>query len=138
MTTAPAHARILVVDDNPVNREILVAMLGLLDCSCVHAETGREALDLLRRADAPPDLVLMDCEMPVMDGMTATRELRRREFASGRHLPIVALTAGIFDEERRRCFAAGMDDFLPKPVDLSTLRQLVTKWTATATAAAKV
>jgi len=128
---ARAGALILVVEDNAVNREILTAMLDLLGYASVCAENGLEALDLLRSADDPPDLVLMDCEMPVMDGYAATREHRRRELArGGPRLPIVALTANVFGEERRRCITAGMDDLLTKPLDLKTLRQTLIEWIA--------
>jgi len=129
--TTTSGARILVVDDNAVNREILEAMLGHLGYACVLAENGREAINLLAATDNPPGLVLMDGMMPVMDGCDATREIRRRELASGgQHLPIIALTANVFDEEQRRFLAAGVDDVLTKPVDVATLRQALTKWTA--------
>ncbi|MCA9660528.1 MAG: response regulator [Myxococcales bacterium] len=125
--------QILVVEDNAVNREVLEAMLRHLGYACVLAENGRQALDLLEGAERRPDLVLMDCEMPVMNGCAATRELRRRELASGApRLPILALTAGVFDEERDRCFAAGMDDLLTKPVDVASLSQTLAAWTTRA------
>jgi signal transduction histidine kinase/ActR/RegA family two-component response regulator len=128
---------ILVVEDNAVNREVLEAMLRHLGYACVFAENGREALDLLEGAERRPDLVLMDCEMPVMNGCAATRELRRRELASGApRLPILALTAGVFEQERDRCFAAGMDDLLTKPVDVAELSRALAEWTSRAGPAA--
>jgi CheY-like chemotaxis protein len=78
-----------------------------------------------------PDLVLMDVQMPVMDGIQATMEIRRQEVETGSaHLPIVALTAGAFDEDRRRCMDVGMDDFMPKPVNLGELERMLEKWLA--------
>jgi hypothetical protein len=126
---AAAARRILVVEDNATNRIVVEALLK----KCGHAYRscgdGRQAVDALKRGDWPPDLVLMDCQMPVLDGFAATGEIRAWEQASGRpRLPIIALTAGAFHEDRAQCLAAGMDDFMAKPVDFSQLRAMLGKW----------
>ena len=124
-TLEAKRARLLVVEDNPLNREVLVAMLETLGLEVAHADNGQVALDSLR--DARFDLVLMDCQMPVMDGYQATRELRQRE-GSGRHTPVVAVTAHAMEGDRERCLAAGMDDYLPKPVTFDALASMVGRW----------
>jgi len=108
---------VLVVDDNAVNRTLLVQMLEVLEIPSRSAADGREALDLLRTHDYAA--VLMDVTMPLLDGRTATRMLRAEE--TGRRTPVIAVTAATSDEDRRLCQAAGMDGFLPKPVSLVDL-----------------
>lgn len=129
----PAHppafsARVLLVEDNPVNVEVAVALLESLGAEVVCATDGREALE--RALPGAFDLVFMDCQMPVMDGYTAARELRRRACVDrhGHRLPIVALTAGAFDEDRRQAGDSGMDDFLSKPVSTAALAQALHRW----------
>jgi signal transduction histidine kinase/DNA-binding response OmpR family regulator/HPt (histidine-containing phosphotransfer) domain-containing protein len=130
--TATARAfvpKILLVEDNPVNREVAVGMLESLGCVAHAAENGWLALEAVNN-DAY-DAVLMDCQMPVMDGLTATAELRRREQnAGGARLPIIALTANAMEGERERCLAAGMDDFLSKPFSQQQLAVLLKRWLA--------
>jgi signal transduction histidine kinase/CheY-like chemotaxis protein len=104
---------ILLVEDNEVNQAVAMEMLRSLGCSVEIATNGREALEALKRGGF--DLALMDCQMPVMDGYEATRELRRNEAESNTHMPVVALTANAMQGDRERCVAAGMDDYLPKP-----------------------
>ncbi|MCX7169564.1 MAG: response regulator [Proteobacteria bacterium] len=129
--------RILVVEDNPTNREVARAMLGKLGLQSDCAENGQLAVNAIAGGMAP-DLVLMDCQMSVMDGYEATRRIRQWENQHARpHLPIVALTAGAFEEDRERCLAAGMDDFLTKPVALSRLSAMLRKWLGKATHAAE-
>ncbi|MEO1084565.1 MAG: response regulator [Acidobacteriota bacterium] len=124
--TVEVHrAHLLVVEDNPLNREVMVAMLESLGLAVTHADNGADALGSLR--DTQFDLVLMDCQMPVMDGYEATRELRRFE-GSDRHTPVVAVTAHAMEGDRERCLAAGMDDYLPKPVTLEALAGVVGRW----------
>jgi two-component system sensor histidine kinase/response regulator len=121
--------KILLVEDNPVNREVAVAMLENLGCVAHSAENGWLALEAVNN-DAY-DAVLMDCQMPVMDGLTATAELRRREQnGSGARLPIIALTANAMEGDRERCLAAGMDDFLSKPFSQQQLALLLKRWLA--------
>jgi signal transduction histidine kinase/DNA-binding response OmpR family regulator/HPt (histidine-containing phosphotransfer) domain-containing protein len=121
--------KILLVEDNPVNREVAVGMLESLGCVANTAENGWLALEEMNN-DAY-DAVLMDCQMPVMDGLTATAELRRREQnAGGARLPIIALTANTMEGDRERCLAAGMDDFLSKPFSQQQLAALLKRWLA--------
>ena len=121
--------KILLVEDNPVNREVAVGMLESLGCVARAAENGWLALEEMNN-DAY-DAVLMDCQMPVMDGLTATAELRRREQnAGGARLPIIALTANAMEGDRERCLAAGMDDFLSKPFSQQQLAALLKRWLA--------
>ncbi|AYG44091.1 response regulator [Pseudomonas sp. Leaf58] len=123
-TLEQGRARILLVEDNPVNQLVAKGMLAKLGCQVQLATQGAEALDLLEQDEF--DLVLMDCNMPVMDGYEASRRIRQ----SGRwpHLPIVALTANAMPEERERCRAAGMNDYLAKPFRREELLALVDHW----------
>jgi signal transduction histidine kinase/DNA-binding response OmpR family regulator/HPt (histidine-containing phosphotransfer) domain-containing protein len=121
--------KILLVEDNPVNREVAVGMLESLGCVVHAAENGWIAIEAMNN-DAY-DAVLMDCQMPVMDGLTATAELRRREQnAGGARLPIIALTANTMEGDRERCLAAGMDDFLSKPFSQQQLAAMLRRWLA--------
>jgi hypothetical protein len=118
----------LVVEDNATNRKVITALLGKLGLTVEVAEDGRQALELLARG-LQPDLVLMDIQMPVMDGLAATREIRRQEQEDGRPpLPILALTAGAFEEDRQHCLEAGMNDFLTKPVTYDVLHASIIHW----------
>ena len=117
--------RVLVAEDNAVNTKLAVMLLGRLGCKVQTAANGVEALAALTRG--PVDLVLMDCEMPEMDGFATTREIRRRE--GGRlHTPIIAMTANAMDSDRQRCLDAGMDDYLSKPVRAPLLRAALERW----------
>jgi signal transduction histidine kinase/CheY-like chemotaxis protein len=129
-TSPQRRGRVLLVEDNPVNQLVAKGMLGKLGCEVVTAAHGGEALDQLEQSDF--DLVLMDCNMPVMDGYEASRQIRR----SGRwpQLPIVALTANAMSEERERCRAAGMNDYLAKPFRREELGALLDVWIAPTTA----
>ncbi|NBA98539.1 ATP-binding protein [Pseudomonas sp. R5(2019)] len=124
--TPELRARILLVEDNPVNQLVAKGMLSKLGCEVTVAGHGGEALERLEQA--PFDMVLMDCNMPVMDGYEASRQIRR----SGRwpQLPIVALTANAMPEERERCRAAGMSDYLAKPFRREELITLIDHWVA--------
>ncbi|MCU0646421.1 MAG: response regulator [Gemmatimonadaceae bacterium] len=125
---ADAHSgrRILVAEDHPVNREIAQHMLRELGHEVLLAEDGAQALALL--AAQSVDLVLMDCQMPIMDGFEATRELRRREHGTGARLPVIALTANAVKGDREACLAAGMDDYLAKPYRRAELAAICTRW----------
>ncbi|WP_367599066.1 response regulator [Pseudomonas fulva] len=122
--TARGRARILLVEDNPVNQLVAKGMLAKLGCQVELATQGVEALAQLE--EEAFDLVLMDCNMPVMDGYEATRRIRERGRWPG--LPIVALTANAMPEERDRCRAAGMDDYLAKPFRREDLLAVVDRW----------
>jgi len=124
-----AAPRILLVEDNPVNREVAVGMLESLGCKTDAAENGRLAIEAMDTSSY--DAVLMDCQMPVMDGLTATGEIRRREQTSGAaRVPVIALTANAMEGDRERCLAAGMDDFLSKPFTQQQLATLLRRWLA--------
>jgi len=120
------HARILLIEDNPVNQLVAKGMLSKLGCRVEVAMNGAEGIKALEQQ--PFDLVLMDCNMPVMDGYEATRRIRD----SGRwpDLPIVALTANAMPEERERCKAAGMSDYLAKPFRREELIGMIDQWIA--------
>ncbi|NSX20622.1 response regulator [Pseudomonas putida] len=124
LTATDGRARILLVEDNPVNQLVAKGMLAKLGCLVQVATQGVEALEWLEQEDF--DLVLMDCNMPVMDGYEASRRIRQ----SGRwpELPIVALTANAMPEERERCRAAGMNDYLAKPFRREELLALIDHW----------
>ena len=117
--------RVLIVEDNVVNQKVACLMLQKLGLRADVAANGREAIDMLDLL--PYDLVFMDCQMPEMNGYDAAREVRRRE-PPGRHVPIVAMTAEAFTSSRERCFDAGMDDFVSKPVKLEHMIEAVNKW----------
>ena len=117
---------LLLVEDNPINQRVALILLNRAGYRVDVAANGLEAVQAL--ADRPYDLVLMDCQMPQMDGFAATREIRLRESGSGRHVPIVAMTANAMDGDRERCLAAGMDDYLRKPIDEDQLLDLLGHW----------
>jgi len=123
-----AGARILLVEDNMINREVATGMLETMQCHITTAEDGVEALGKLDEQDF--DLVLMDCQMPEMDGFTTTRVIRTSEESrpDGRHLPIVALTANAMAGDREKCLEAGMDDYLTKPLALAQLSTMLQEW----------
>ncbi|HRF12098.1 MAG TPA: response regulator [Candidatus Accumulibacter phosphatis] len=125
---AALGGRVLVAEDNPVNQAVASAMLESLGVTCSLAENGRVAIERLSRESF--DLVLMDCQMPEMDGFAATREIRSRQQQGllSTHLPIVALTANAVEGDRERCLAAGMDDYLSKPFTCERLRSTLLRW----------
>jgi CheY-like chemotaxis protein/HPt (histidine-containing phosphotransfer) domain-containing protein len=112
--------KILLVEDNPVNQRVAQRTLQNLAAEVTIANNGAEALELV--AASPFDAVLMDCQMPVMDGFTATRRIREMELRRGaKRLPIIALTANVMSEDREKCLAAGMDAHLGKPIEPAQL-----------------
>ena len=111
LTPTFPNLRVLFVEDSAVNRKLMVKNLEKLGCDVTEAKDGREAVT--RFVDGQFDVVLMDVQMPVMDGIAATRIIRQHEYASGGHTPIIAVTAGM---DRESCMDAGMDDHLLKPV----------------------
>jgi len=124
---------ILVAEDNPLNREIAIRVLGRCGYRAEAVCDGREALDAL--ASGRYAAVLMDCQMPDLDGYQATRELRTRE-NGGRRTPVIALTAHAMDGDRERCLEAGMDDYITKPIRAEALSDVLTRWTGPDRAAA--
>ncbi len=120
--------RILVVEDNVVNQIVATGLLTSLGYSSEVAHHGAEALTIL--AQRHFEAVLMDVQMPVLDGYTATRTLREREAGTAR-VPVIAMTAAAVEGERERCLAAGMDDFLTKPIDRAGLAEALGRWTST-------
>jgi len=128
LSSAPlAAGRVLLVEDNFVNERVAVYMLTKLGHQVDVAKHGREAIDMLGKAGY--DLVLMDCQMPEMDGFEATRIIRDRSSAVIDHeVPVIAMTANAFPEDRARALACGMNDFLAKPVDRSLLASMLDKW----------
>ncbi|MBF0340964.1 MAG: response regulator [Magnetococcales bacterium] len=121
-------ARILVVEDDPINRAVLRGMLKRFDLVLEFAESGRQAMEMLERSTF--DLIFMDCQMPEMDGFATSRAIRLREAGLERHTPIVALTAYAMQEDRERCLAAGMDDYLAKPVSRRGIQSAMLRWLA--------
>jgi len=115
--------RILLAEDNLVNQRVAMTMLGKMGHRITLATNGLEALEQWRQGDF--DLILMDVQMPEMTGLQATMQIRREE-AIGAHVPIVAMTASAMSEERDRCLAAGMDDFISKPVSYKVIEQMIT------------
>ena len=133
MTALPADAggagpvRVLLVDDNPINLLVAREMLLSLDCAVESADDGAEALARLQREKF--DLVLMDVQMPVLDGLEATRRLRAHEAAGGTpRAVVVALTANATAGDRDVCLGAGMDDFIAKPVHREQLAAMLQRW----------
>jgi len=127
------HGLVLVVEDNPVNCMVIEALLTQLGLTVSLAGDGQQCLEALLPGTVEPDLILMDVQMPVMGGIEATERIRAWEAAGQRQrLPIVALTAGAFEEDRQRCLNAGMDDFLTKPIAIHALPGLLSKWQARA------
>jgi PAS domain S-box-containing protein len=130
--TGKREIRILVAEDNVINQKVTLAILARLGYRAAIAVNGHEALESLQRMDF--DLIIMDCEMPEIDGYEATRRIRAWKDADNEilrwkgNLPIIAMTAHALEDERRKCLAAGMDDFLSKPVKPQNLAEMLKKW----------
>ncbi len=118
-------ARVLVAEDNPVNQAVAVKMLERAGVSADVAHDGRQAVEML--AGSNYSAVFMDCQMPRLDGYGATAEIRRLE-GSERDTPIIAMTAHAMKGDRERCFEAGMEDYLAKPVRPAQLRSMIERW----------
>jgi hypothetical protein len=119
----PSSLRILLAEDNLVNQRVAMSMLGKMGHRITLATNGLEALEQWRQGDF--DLIFMDVQMPEMTGLQATMQIRREE-AAGARVPIVAMTASAMSEERDRCLAAGMDDFISKPVSYKVIEEMIT------------
>ena len=128
-TPLPSGLRVLVADDNPMNQTLTARMLTHLGCNHDMVSDGQQAIDAIDKAEY--DLVLMDCQMPILDGYDAVRLIRQQELWKGigphdpRRLPVVALTASAMETDRQRCFDAGMDDYMSKPFTMEALGRLV-------------
>ncbi|HEY3432831.1 MAG TPA: MASE1 domain-containing protein [Rhodocyclaceae bacterium] len=127
--SAPSRvARVLVAEDNAVNQMVIETMLIKLGYAVDTVDNGQKAVDAVLGGSAP-DLILMDVQMPEVDGLQATSNIRQWEAAARKtHLPIIALTASAFAIDKEQCLAAGMDDFLPKPVSMSALQAALEQW----------
>ena len=120
--------RVLLVEDNDLNREIAEDILIEEGLEVTTAQDGMMALDILNKADEGPfDVILMDIQMPKMDGYTATREIRCLSDADKAQIPIVAMTANVYDEDRNRALEAGMNGFVVKPLDVDELLDAIKK-----------
>jgi len=120
---------VLVVEDHPVNRMVMQALLGKIGVQVTMLQNGQLAVEAITSGAIKPAVVLMDVQMPVMNGLDATRRIREWELQNQQgHLPIVAITAGAYEEDSRECLQAGMDDFLTKPVDANALASALRRW----------
>jgi len=115
-----------LAEDNLVNQKIALRLLEKAGLSADLAKNGREAVEAVQKSNY--DLILMDCQMPEMDGFEATGAIRKLEEATRRHTPIVALTANAMTGDRERCLDCGMDDYVSKPFDVKALQRLITQW----------
>lgn len=117
--------RILLAEDDATIRQLMVTLLSRAGMECVTVENGRGALEAWELGNF--DFVIMDVQMPVMDGLTATRMIREKEAATGKHTPIIAITAHAMAEDKDLCLDAGMDDYISKPIDIERLFSLLSR-----------
>jgi len=120
------RGRVLAADDNAVNKKLITRLLEKAGYVADAVENGREAVEAMTRVEY--DAVLMDCQMPVMDGFEATTVIRAAESGRSRRVPIIALTASAMASDRERCLAAGMDDYLTKPIKPAELAEVLARW----------
>lgn len=120
------RGKILLVEDNAINRKVANHILQRIGCTVDSAENGQVALELL--AAGWYDAVLMDIQMPILDGFETTQRIRARERQTGRHIPIIAMTANASENDRSRCLRGGMDDYLPKPISADDLAKALDRW----------
>lgn len=121
---SPSQLRALLVEDSLAGQKLIGGLLENLGCSVTLAKNGREAVT--KFVEHEFDVVLMDVQMPIMDGIAATQIIRQHEFAAGGHTPIIAVTVG---KDRESCMEAGMDEYLLKPIDARTLREALQRVT---------
>ena len=129
VTSSPVKSRrVLLVEDNEINRRVALGLLRSRGHLVLVAENGQEAVDTLAKHEF--DVVLMDMQMPIMDGYEATATIRKREHQTGGHIPIVAMTAEALKGDRERCLAAGTDDYVSKPIDPAEIYRAVERFPA--------
>jgi CheY-like chemotaxis protein len=116
-----ASLRVLVAEDNLVNQRLISRLLEKMGHQVIVAGDGMAVLRILKEGEV--DLIAMDMQMPILDGVETTREIRAGERGSAKHVPIMAMTANAFEEDRRKCFEAGMDGFVVKPVSPQSIRE---------------
>ncbi len=133
MTVFQKTGMVLVAEDNPVNQKVAMMLLKELGFSAHVVGSGLEAVEVLNHT--PYSLILMDCQMPEMDGFEATGAIRKAEVLTGRHIPIIAMTAHAMQGDREKCIASGMDDYVSKPVTAAKLKEVLVRWFKTDTAA---
>ena len=127
----PEGSRVLVVEDNQINQVLIEQLLIDFELQVDLVADGKEAIEMLKMSPVinPYALVLMDCQMPLMDGYTATQKIRQGEGASRYvNIPIIALTANAMADDRKKCLDAGMNDYLSKPIDPDKLIAMLKKW----------
>ena len=130
-SAARLSGKVLVAEDNPTNRKVVAALLKKLGLAVSLAENGQQAVELISQGDEKPDLILMDIQMPVLDGYAATSMIRACEISRGwPRVTIVALTANVYEDDRQKATAVGMDDFLAKPVVMKDLEATLKRWLA--------
>src|SRR5450432_300114 len=129
VVTLSQMPQIILVEDNITNQRLGLVQLKWLGYSAQAVNSGYLAIQAI--SEKQYDLVLMDCNMPEMDGYEATRRIREAEIATGHHIPIVALTASAQDKDRLACIAAGMDDYMSKPIDIDLLGTIIARWIGT-------
>lgn len=117
---------ILLAEDNQINRVVALRILNNLGYQVDMVENGLEAIEAIKKTSY--DLILIDCQMPKMDGFTATKKIREMENVQQKHTPIIAMTAYALEGDREKCLAAGMDDYIPKPLDVKLLAKTVKEW----------
>jgi CheY-like chemotaxis protein len=126
--TALHNVRILLAEDNIVNQRVAVKMLQKYGCEVVAVQNGQQALHNFQHS-GPFDIIIMDCQMPIMDGYEATQTIRELEKKYGwRHMPVIAFTAHALKGDDQKCFQAGMDDYITKPISISELERILMRW----------
>ncbi|MEZ4729877.1 MAG: response regulator [Caldilineaceae bacterium] len=125
----PSTKLVLLVEDHENNQRVALACLRRLGYTAHIVENGLDAIDAIRYAPQPYVAILMDWQMPIMDGIEATRQIRLLEAKTRRHIPIIGMTANAMKGDREKCLAAGMDDYLSKPVSLAELQCVLEQWT---------
>lgn len=127
MSEISRNLHILIAEDNPINQKLAVRLLQKQGYTSAVANNGREAVEAWARQ--PFDAILMDMMMPEMDGLEATLAIREREKTTGAHIPIIAITANAMVGDREKCLAAGMDEYVSKPVDVTKLYEALNRLT---------